>query len=60
MEHETTYLQTSKWHVKNIFVHLGFKHHTDQTVCVILEKPSNPSIFDSCPGCPKETVGAYR
>ena len=32
MEHETTYLQTSKWHVKNIFtcMHLGFKYHTDQ------------------------------
>ena len=24
MEHDTTYLQTSKWHVKNIFMHLGF------------------------------------
>ena len=30
MEHETTYLQTSKWHVKIIFMHLGFKYHTDQ------------------------------
>ena len=30
MGHETTYLQTSKWHVKNIFMHLGFKYHTDQ------------------------------
>ena len=32
MEHETTYLQTSKWHVKSIFtcMHLGFKYHTDQ------------------------------
>ena len=30
MEHKTTYLQTSKWHVKNIFMHLGFKYHTDQ------------------------------
>ena len=32
IEHETTYLQTSKWHVKNIhvFMHLGFKYHTDQ------------------------------
>ena len=30
MEHETTYLQTSKWHVKNIFMHLSFKYHTDQ------------------------------
>ena len=25
IEHETTYLQTSKWHVKNIHV----KYHTD-------------------------------
>ena len=30
MERVTTYLQTSKWHVKNIFMHLGFKYHTDQ------------------------------
>ena len=30
MEHETTYLQISKWHVKNIFMHLGFKYYTDQ------------------------------
>ena len=30
MEHETIDLQTSKWHVKNIFMHLGFKYHTDQ------------------------------
>ena len=38
MEHETTYLQTSKWHVKNIFMHMGFNYHTDQTVSVTLEK----------------------
>ena len=48
MEHEIAYLKTSKWHVKNIFMHLGFlkishRYHTDQTVYVILEKPSNPS-----------------
>ena len=30
MEHETTYLQTTKWHVKIIFMHLGYKYHTDQ------------------------------
>ena len=30
MEHETTYLQTPKWHVKNIFMLLGLKYHTDQ------------------------------
>ena len=30
LEHETTYLQKSKWHVKNIFMDLGFKYHTDQ------------------------------
>ena len=28
--YETTYLQTSKWHVKNIYMHLGFKYHTDK------------------------------
>ena len=45
MKYETTYLQTSKWHVKNIFMHLDFKYHTNQTICVILEKLSNPSIL---------------
>ena len=56
MEHETAYLQISKWHVKNIFMHLGFKHHTDQTVCVILEKPSNPSILTVVLGAQKRRL----
>ena len=30
MEHGTTHLQTSKLHVKNIFMHSKFKYHTDQ------------------------------
>ena len=30
LEHETTYLQTSKCYVKNIFMHFGFKYVTDQ------------------------------
>ena len=56
MKHETTYLQTSIWHVKNIFMHLGFKYHTHQTMCVILEKLSYPSILTFVLGAQKNRV----
>ena len=60
MEHETTCLQTSKWHVENIFMHLGFKYQTDQTVCVMLEKPSNPSILTVVLGVQKNRLPRRR
>ena len=53
-EHETTYLQTSKWHVKIIFMHLGFKLHIDQNSVRNIGETLKAIYFNSCPGCPKE------
>ena len=53
MEHETTYLQTSKWHVKNIFMHLGL-NITQISVRNIGETLKSIYFNRTCPGSPKE------
>ena len=56
MENETTYSPTSKWHAKNIIMHLGFKYNTDQARCAILEKLSNPSVLTFVLGAQKNRL----
>ena len=36
--------------------HLDFKYHTDQTMCIILEKLSNPSILTFVLGAQKNRL----